>query len=90
MHDGVRLRASERALDVLEPSDVTFMDTDAILDSGEVSERRALVREAVNLVTAGHEVLGEMTARETADASDQYARHGRIVPRMVRACPARS
>ena len=90
VHDGVGARARERTLDILETSDVTFMDTHAILDRLEVPERRTFVREAVDLVTARHEVLREVTAGEAGDAGDEDAEHGRIVPRMVRACPARS
>jgi hypothetical protein len=45
------------------------------------------VREPVNLVAAGDEELCEVTAGETADAGDEHAGHGGIVPRMVRACP---
>jgi hypothetical protein len=44
----------------------------------------------VDLVAAGHEMLGEVASRETGDAGDQHAKHDGIVPRMVRACPARS
>src|SRR5438552_11951248 len=89
MHDGVRSRPGERALNVFEPRDVTFMDTDAMLDCRQVSEARRLVREAVYLVASRHEMLGEMTARETGDAGDEHTEHGRIVPRMVRGCPDR-
>jgi hypothetical protein len=65
------------------------MDTHATFDGREISERRALVREAVNLVAARHEMLGQVTACETGDAGDEHAQHGGIVPLMVRACPAR-
>jgi hypothetical protein len=90
MHHGIGLGASERTLNVFEPGDVTFMDTHAIFDGEEVCERRALVSEAVDLVSARHEVLGEVTTCETGDPGDEYAEHRGIVPRMVRACPARS
>jgi hypothetical protein len=60
------------------------MDAHAIRDRGEVSERRALVGDAVHLIAAGQEVLCEMTACETGDAGDQHTQQGRIVPRMVR------
>src|SRR5439155_21876959 len=72
MHDGIRSRPRERALNVLKPRDVTFMDTHATLDCREVSEGRRLVREAVHLVASRHEMLGEMTARETGDASAEH------------------
>ena len=52
MNDGIGARARECTLDIFETSDVTFMDTHAILDRLEVPERRTFVREAVDLVAA--------------------------------------
>jgi acyl-CoA reductase-like NAD-dependent aldehyde dehydrogenase len=83
MHDRVRTRARERALDVLEARDVTFVDTDAIAHSDEIRERRALVRETVDLVAARYETLGEMASREAGDPGDEHSEHDGIVPRMV-------
>ena len=60
------------------------MDPHAIPDRGQVRERCVLVREAMDLVAARHEMLGEVAARETGDAGDKHAEHGGIVPRMVR------
>ena len=80
MDDDVRTGAAERGAQIVVPSDVAAMDGHVARDGREVRIRRILVREAVHLVTARDQVLGEMAAREAGEARDEHAaRHRRIV-----------
>ena len=80
MDDDVRTSAAERGAQIVVPSDVAAMDGHVARDGREVRIRRILVREAVHLVTARDQVLGEMAAREAGEARDEHAaRHRRIV-----------
>jgi len=77
-HHGHRRDGLGRRLIVTDS--VFSMDGHVARDGREVRIRRILVREAVHLVTARDQVLGEMAAREAGEARDEHAaRHRRIV-----------